>query len=177
MEWVQTEDNRGNYDAWLEEIRKFKTSYVKVGITEGTADHTPKYDGQPAAPMAMIAFVHEMGAIIKVTEKMRRFLHWIGIHLKNSTNEIHIPERSFIRSWVHEQTAGIQNKIITLFDDVNSRKKNCKSALDELGRFGQEGIKNKFISNSWPPLKFRSGEPLMDTKQLYDSISFETVIK
>jgi len=174
---TETIDNRSNYDAWLEEIRKFKTSYVKVGVTEGAKAHSPKYEGQPAASMAMVAFVHEMGAHIKVTGKMRAFLHWIGIHLKKNTTEVVIPERSFIRSWVHEQTAGIQNKIISLFDDVNSRKMNCKQALDELGRFGQSGIKNKFMSNNWPPLKFRSGQPLMDTKQLYDSIDFETVMK
>lgn len=40
--------------------------------------------------------VHQFGADIKVTPKMRAYLHSQGIHLRKSTNEIHIPARPFI---------------------------------------------------------------------------------
>jgi len=43
-----------------------------------------------------IAPVHEYGAIISVTPKMRGFLHSIGIHLKTSTTKIIIPPRPFV---------------------------------------------------------------------------------
>ena len=40
--------------------------------------------------------VHQYGADIKVTPKMRAYLHSQGIHLRKSTNEIHIPARPFL---------------------------------------------------------------------------------
>ena len=45
--------------------------------------------------------VHEFGAMIKVTAKMRGFLHSIGIHLKASTSQLHIPPRPFARPALH----------------------------------------------------------------------------
>ena len=44
-----------------------------------------------------IAAVHEFGCTIQVTPKMRAYLHYQGIHLKASTQYIHIPARPFLR--------------------------------------------------------------------------------
>ena len=44
-----------------------------------------------------IAAVHEFGCTISVTPKMRAYLHHQGIHLKASTQYIHIPARPFLR--------------------------------------------------------------------------------
>ena len=46
---------------------------------------------------ANIAAVHEFGCTIKVTPKMRAYLHYNGLHLKDSTQYVNIPARSFIR--------------------------------------------------------------------------------
>ena len=46
---------------------------------------------------ANIAAVHEFGCTIPVTPKMRAYLHHQGIHLKASTQYIHIPARPFLR--------------------------------------------------------------------------------
>lgn len=46
---------------------------------------------------ANIAAVHEFGCTIHVTPKMRAYLHYQGIHLKASTQYIHIPARPFLR--------------------------------------------------------------------------------
>ncbi|MBR5823731.1 MAG: hypothetical protein IKY67_06280 [Paludibacteraceae bacterium] len=47
---------------------------------------------------AWLAAIHEYGCNIKVTDKMRAWLHRNGLHIKNTTTEIIIPERSFLRS-------------------------------------------------------------------------------
>ena len=47
---------------------------------------------------AWLAGIHEYGCDIPVTPKMRAFLHSQGLHLKDSTTVIRIPERSFLRS-------------------------------------------------------------------------------
>lgn len=47
---------------------------------------------------AWLASIHEYGCRIKITPKMRAWLHRNGLHVKDSTTEIVIPERSFLRS-------------------------------------------------------------------------------
>lgn len=41
--------------------------------------------------------VHEFGAVIRVTPRMRGYLHSIGIHLRRRTDRVHIPKRPFMR--------------------------------------------------------------------------------
>jgi hypothetical protein len=43
--------------------------------------------------IAQIHYIHENGAVIKVTDKMRAFLHFAGLHLKPETTVIRIPPR------------------------------------------------------------------------------------
>ena len=47
---------------------------------------------------AWLAGIHEYGCKIKVTDKMRAYLHSQGLHLKDSTEYITIPERAFLRN-------------------------------------------------------------------------------
>lgn len=47
---------------------------------------------------AWLAAIHEYGLKIEITPKMRVWLHANGLHVKNSTTHIVIPERSFLRS-------------------------------------------------------------------------------
>ena len=65
-------------------LEGLKGRKVQVGVLQG--DH------------AWLAGIHEYGCDIPVTPKMRAFLHSQGLHLKESTTHIHIPERSFLRS-------------------------------------------------------------------------------
>lgn len=51
---------------------------------------------------AWLAAIHEYGLDIKVTDKMRAYLNTQGLHLKKSTQYIHIPERSFLRAGFDE---------------------------------------------------------------------------
>lgn len=51
---------------------------------------------------AWLAGIHEYGCKIKITKKMRAWLHRNGLHVKDSTTQIVIPERSFLRSGYDE---------------------------------------------------------------------------
>jgi len=46
--------------------------------------------------------IHENGALIQVTDKMRAFLHYIGLHLKADTKIIRIPPRPAFRKAVNK---------------------------------------------------------------------------
>lgn len=59
---------------------------VFVGVLKTAKDS----DGKP---LVNIAAVHEFGAEINVTDKMRGYLHSIGLHLKPTTTVIKIPAR------------------------------------------------------------------------------------
>lgn len=88
-----------------------KAGETFIGVSR--AAKTP--DGES---LVNIAEVHEFGAgpyVITVTEKMRRYLARIGIHLKKETTyiTIKIPARSFIRSvWnAHAKPAEVKARL------------------------------------------------------------------
>jgi hypothetical protein len=56
---------------------------------------------------AGIAKIQEFGKKIDVTPKMRRYLHSQGLHLKSSTTQVIIPERSFMRSAYDENKSRV----------------------------------------------------------------------
>lgn len=67
---------------------------IRVGIIGDKA-----YEKHPHTDLtnAELGAIHEYGATIQVTEKMRNYLHTIGIHLKPETTTVIIPARSFLR--------------------------------------------------------------------------------
>lgn len=67
---------------------------IKVGIIGEAASEQHEDSGLTNAELGAI---HEFGAIINVTDKMRNYLHYNDIHLKEDTNNIVIPTRSFLR--------------------------------------------------------------------------------
>ncbi len=79
--------------------------------------------------IAQIHYIHENGAVIKVTEKMRAFLHYAGLHLKKTTKIIRIPPRP-----VYKQSLKFAKK--------NRRKKNypkkIKDAIFQLVTTGRD---------------------------------------
>lgn len=69
----------------IQAVRKLNNTKIRVGYLKDSE-------------LQMIAAVHEFGARITVTDKMRGYLASQGMHLKGSTTHIVIPERSFLRT-------------------------------------------------------------------------------
>jgi len=65
-----------------------------------------------------IAPVHEYGAIISVTPKMRAYLHSIGIHLKPSTKTITIPPRPFVEPAFQENLKNFEKNYLKAIDII-----------------------------------------------------------
>ena len=75
--------------------KQMKDRYsIRVGIIGNKA--TEKHEGTNLT-YADLGAVHEFGATIPVTDKMRAFLNYNGIHLRKNTTSIIIPTRSFLR--------------------------------------------------------------------------------
>lgn len=87
------------------DLRKMNQKKAKVGYQAGSE-------------LEMIASVHEYGARIKVTDKMRGYLASQGLHLRAETTHIVIPERSFLRTGADKHAKDIQRKADEFIADV-----------------------------------------------------------
>ena len=100
---------------------------VKVGALDG--EH------------AWLAGIHEYGLRITVTPKMRAFLHRQGLHLKDTTTEIVIPERSFLRTGHDENADRILQQTERALSQVIAGKMSIDDMLDLYGEQMATAIK------------------------------------
>lgn len=68
----------------------------RISIKVGIFQNAPAPEGAKIS-MADLGAIHEFGATINVTKKMRNYLHSQGLHLKKDTTSVVIPTRSFLR--------------------------------------------------------------------------------
>ena len=140
---------------------------VKVGALEG--DH------------AWLAGIHEYGVNIEVTPKMRAYLHSQGLHLKDSTTHIHIPERSFIRTGHDKNIDRIIKQTERAIGQALIGKMSVDDMLDLYGQQMSTAIKDYMVELSTPPNhpytieQKGSSNPLIGrTSGLVESITWKT---
>lgn len=96
-------------------VKTVKDDFYKMGKRFESLNGTSVDVGVLEGEHAWLASIHEYGCRIRVTEKMRAFLHSKGFHLKDSTTEIVIPERSFLRAGFdkhHESVVKSVNRML-----------------------------------------------------------------
>ena len=147
---------------------------------------------------AQLGAIHEFGADIQVTDKMRGyFWHKYGIHLKKKV--IHIPARSFLRDTLLSKE-GKEELLEKVGLDVKDKEFNrelvkYKTMIDgdyflalceQIGMNAVEMVQTAFYiggrPNKWQPItEFTKAHrkndpespPLTDSGQLRDSITYE----
>lgn len=74
------------------------TGRLMDSVTSQTADSIYKVDktGLEIGSKLPYARIHNEGGKIRVTDKMRSYLHWRGLHLKAATDHITIPKRPYL---------------------------------------------------------------------------------
>lgn len=149
------------------QINKIKRKKIKIGVLGNDSE------------LQMIAHVHEYGADIPVTAKMRAWFAYQGYPLKASTTVIKIPERSFLRSGRDKNKGRIENKVKTLLPDVIQNNVSVGVFMDMIGQEYAGLIQKELRNLSAPPnaqmTKERkgSGNPLIDTGRLLGAIKHE----
>lgn len=167
---------------------------IRVGIIGSQA-----YEKHPHTDLTMahLGAIHEFGATIKVTDKMRAYLHHIGIHLKEDTTTIEIPARSFLRETFFNSDA---KERLMDFAGLGSREFNkeyfemklaqnpeffmdvCKAIGAKALEMVQDSFRAGGYPTQWQPIsevtrKNRIADPnsppLQDTGDLMDSITVE----
>lgn len=167
---------------------------IRVGIIGEQA-----YEKHPHSDLTMahLGAIHEFGATIQVTDKMRAYLHYLGVHLKPETTTITIPARSFLRETFFNDNA---KERLMDFAGLGSREFNkeffeykmatnqeffmdvCKAIGAKALQMVQDSFNYGGYPTKWAPIsevtkKYRIGDknnpPLQDTGDLMESITVE----
>lgn len=169
--YITIKDERENLDELLDKIDKLENLELRIGVF--------KEDNEQ---LLMIARVHEYGVQIKVTEKMRNYLHTQGLHLKSTTEYINIPERSYIRSTADKD----KKKIIDIghdylkdylvgnssFERFTTKLGNDLADLVRMNMFNMKSPKNHPFTIE----KKGRDDPLIDKGNLVDAITYKVVM-
>lgn len=155
---------------FLKMLEELLTTRLEIGIF-----------GEDGSDMLMIANVNEFGCNIKVTDKMRGYLAYKGLHLKASTKEIRIPERSFIRSGYDFKKDKMIKKGEYLLEKVLKLELPVGAFFNGLGQYIVGQIQEYLTSIKFPknhPFtkeQKKSSNPLIDTGHLRESITYKVV--
>lgn len=159
----------------LEQIEYIKGKEIQVGVF-----------GDEGSELLLKAGVNEFGAEIDVTPKMRAYLHGQGLHLKPDTDQITIPERSFIRSTFDDNIDEIENEIEKAYRRVLAGDYTGKQMLDHIGNKFVALVKKRITNIENPPnhpftIKQKTtsagvgDSPLIDSGQLRREINYRVV--
>lgn len=154
----------------VKRIEKLKGKGMQVGIFGGDDSEVLLY-----------ASVQEYGAKIRVTEKMRGYLGYIGIHLMKDTEYITIPERSFIRSTFDEKKSDFELVIDGMIERYVTGQIEFQLMVDAIGEYLVSLVRKQIVAIDSPPNhpatieQKGSSNPLVDTGRMIDSITFKVV--
>lgn len=156
-------------DELLRVMAELENTTVEVGVL-----------GKAGSELLMIAGVHEFGCDITVTSRMRGYLGAVkGIHLKKSTKQIRIPERSFIRAGYDANKGAIGKQGDLLIKKVVDFSITPKQAANTLGEVAKGMIQEFAVDLSDPPNadvtieNKGSSNPLVDTGRMIGAIDYE----
>lgn len=151
------------------ELEKIDKLEVAIGLLSDKVD----------SDLIIAASANEFGAKIKITPKMRGFLHSIGIHVSPAKQYIIIPERSVYRANLEENKTKYQYKIRDSLNKIIEGKSLTVRELKKLGFTVETDIKKKIKSLSTPAnapatiKKKGANNPLIDTGRTRNSVSSE----
>lgn len=159
------------WNAMIDRVNRCKSLSSKVGYPTGDAKE------ENGTSVLFIASCHEFGVDIPVTEKMRKYLHWIGIHLNPATSVIRIPMRSHVRAAYDEDIEGLTRMAEKLFGQVVDGTSTPEKAIARLGEYHANKIREKIDNGPFKPLhpitiqRKKSSKPLIDKGQMRQSVT------
>ena len=162
VKWKTTKDITGEM---LKAAKSLSGTKIEVGVLRG--EHQ------------WLAGIHEYGCKIPVTNKMRAYLHSIGVHLKKSTTQIVIPERSFIRAGYDQNKDDIMNLARRMLPDVLNGTISEDKFLETVGIQFRDAIKDYAIELSdppkkpWPTSDSGKANPLVMSGSMVNGIEYE----
>lgn len=155
-------------------INKFPDMQAALSVIDGKTVNVGVKGEQ-----AWLASIHEYGCKIPITPKMRAWLHRNGFHVKDSTKEIVIPERSFLRTGFDECHLRVIEKAERILPLVIEGRMPEEQLYELIGTLLRDGIKDYAVSLDSPEkhpftLERNGGKanPLIDSGDLVNAIEF-----
>lgn len=141
--------------------------------------------GTPDKNVAARGAIQEYGIPkgIRVTDKMRGYLRFIGIRIRDDTKKIYIPSRPFTRRAFSKNLKG--NKIIIekWYTDFLNDKISLKTLLNRIGLLTSDQIKMSIKTGSYrrlhPVTKKLKGstKPLVDSSVMVNKVKYKITKK
>ena len=153
----------------VRELQYLASHQVEIGIFADASR-----DG--AVPMLVIAAANEFGA--KIPKRQARFE---DLDDENPEKWIIIPERSYLRAWFDENVDVLQATMERLIGQVVEGKISGRAALETIGGYVVTHVQAYMVDLKTPPnapstiRRKGSSNPLIDTGQLKDSITWKVV--
>ena len=128
---------------------------------------------------AWLAGIHEYGCKITITPKMRAWLHRNGLHVKDTTTHITLPERSFLRSGFDENKDRIIKDTQKLLSLAIDGKISGDDVLNQCGAWLREAIKdyatelNNPANHPFTVDRKHSNNPLVDSGDMIEHIEYK----
>ena len=160
--------------------KNLKDFEIRAGWFENS-----RYDAK--TPIAGVAAVQNYGAHVRVAEKFKKYLHYIGVHLKKDTKEFVIPPRPFMdnakeRLNSQEGKEILHQELLRVFEG----KQTTEQAANRIGLWLQGVIQEELKNIQSPALsemtvamrnnKYESKSKRKSTKPLNSTgLMFETV--
>lgn len=119
------------------------------------------------------------GCRIAITPKMRKWLHANGLHVRDSTTEIVIPERSFLRNGFDSNKDRIMKDTKILLSLTVNGRISGDDVLKQCGAWLRDAIKDYAVDLRKPenhPFtvdRKNSSNPLVSTGDMIDHIEYE----
>ena len=110
---------------------------------------------------------------------MRAFLHSQGLHLKESTTHIHIPERSFLRSGHDKNVDKVMKQTERALSQVVAGKMDIDTLLDLYGEQMATAIKtyardlSRPANHPFTTERKGSSNPLVDSGSMIEGITWK----
>lgn|SRR3712207_1964560 len=150
-------------------LQQLKSRTIKIGIFGGDDNH-----------VLMVAKVQEFGCDINITDKMRWWLHFHGLHVKNTTTQIHIPERSFVRKTFNEKKNKIDEVVVESLNELLTFKISIDTFYNRIGLYLVGLTQETLTEVNSPKLhpftlerKKPKANPLINTGRLRESITYK----
>lgn len=149
-------------------IEYLLTHHIEIGIF-----------GDDDSEMLMIARVQEFGVTIDVTDAMRGYLWSQGMNIGPDTDQIVIPERSFIRAGFDNGKEEFFQTAQHLIQQAIGLEIPPETALDTIGEDIRNSLQEYMTEVSSPPnhpftVKSKgSSNPLIDQGRLRGAITYK----
>lgn len=153
----------------VRELNYLATHKVHIGVFADT-------EREGGAPMLVIAAANEFGA--KIPKRQARFE---DLDDENPEGWVIIPERSYLRAWFDENVDVLQATMERLIGQVVEGKISGRAALETIGGYVVTHVQAYMVDLKTPPnapstiRRKGSSNPLIDTGQLKDSITWRVV--